>query len=288
MNSPIAVREKFRHLFHLIDDESSEIRRILRQEILNHSLDLVLNFRGFLSGIEEQQKEAAIDTITALKDDIAEYAFVQLTDRASLEGDLDLEKACLVLSFWDDPLVNVEQMTRILDGIADDIRATIPRRGHPLAFIDHINGILFQKYRFRGNSRDFYNPENSYLHYVLEKRRGIPISLSIIYLLIADRLHLPIKGVGLPGHFILKFQDEEDEIFFAPFLGGKIYSRKECLGYLQRTPVSDPEKILQGASNVDIMRRVLKNLRLVYSSYQPDLERAQRMEQFLALIPESN
>ncbi len=287
MNSPIAVREKFRHLFQLIDDESVAIRRILEQEILNHSLDLVLNFRSFLAATDTGQRRAVIETITALRDDIAEHAFAQLVDQATLEGDLDLEKACLVLSFWDDPLVNVEQMIRILDGIADDIRATIPRRGHPLAFIDHINGILFQKYRFRGNSRDFYNPENSYLHFVLEKRRGIPISLSIIYLLISDRLQLPIKGVGLPGHFILKFQSEEDEIFFAPFLGGKIYSRKECLGYLQRTPVIDPEKILQGATHVGIMRRVFKNLRLVYSSYQPDEVRSAQMERFLQIFPET-
>ncbi len=282
MNGPV---DQIIHILKLLDDENPEIQDIIKDTLLENSLELILR----RSAIEEQG---------GLQSGNSFYSFLermrfQLTQQALQElahtglEDIDLEKAAWVLAFWNNPRVDVPYFQAILDEMAKQIGEHMPQSGHPLAFIDHISYYLFNKFGFRGNREDYYNPENSFIDRVLETRKGIPISLSVLFILVARRLRFPVIGVPMPAHFILKFDNGTDEIFFDPFHEGKIYSRQECLAYLKKARVENPYLVLRGCPDWQIVLRMLRNIRLVFSSYREDPERTAEAERLIELI-ESN
>ncbi len=274
--------ENFVNLLKLVDDQSREIQKIVRKQLLANALELILNKRQYKSDLRKNNRKQLDNLLTNYHLILVRSALERLLN-TTLE-DIDLEKTILVISFWSDPQVDCQRIQEELDRISQSIIATIPKTGHPLAFLDHISHYLFRELNIRGNTADYYNPENSYLHKLLETKKGIPITISILYILISRRLEFPVYGVPMPGHFILKFYDEEDEIFFDPFYEGKIYSRQMCFNYLKRVDVDNAEQILNGCANYEIVVRVLKNLHLVYSSYQHDLQKIQQIESFLEMF----
>ena len=146
------------------------------------------------------------------------------------------------------------------------------------------NKQLFSQWGFKGNSKDYYNPENSFIDRVLTHRMGIPISLSVIYILIARRLGLPVIGIPMPAHFIIKYDDGEDEFFLDPFYGGKIYNREECIHYLHQAQIKNIEEILEGCPNYEIITRMMRNIHLVYTSYQDEPEKSKQIDNLLKLL----
>lgn len=282
MNQPLPLQEKLTHLLTLMDDDSPEIQKILREEILSHGLDIILNKDDYISSLDGNDLAHFNQILDDLHQEIVFAAFSQLLD-ASLD-EIDLEKSILLLSYWDKSQISCLKLRSLLDELADEVSQDMPHAGHPLGFIDHINKVLFQKYHFRGNAKDYYNPNNSYLHRIFETGLGIPISLSIIYILVAKRLNFPVFGVCMPAHFILKFDNGEDEIFFDPFYGGKVYSRQTCLDYMKGFTIDDPNEILEGCSTLEIVKRVLRNLYLNYSSHTPEPEKVVEIENLLTLL----
>jgi regulator of sirC expression with transglutaminase-like and TPR domain len=282
MSQQLKFKENLDYLLQLFDDESPEIQKALREEILKHSLEIILNKDGFCKDLSPKDSEKLNFILKQLHRELIYNAYNQLSD--SSQEEINLEKSVFVLSYWRQPEISCLTLTNLLDKLAGEVAEEMPQSGHPLGFIDHINKVLFQRYHFRGNSADYYNPENSYLHKVIETGLGIPISLSIIYILVAKRLSFPVFGVCMPAHFILKFDNGEDEIFFDPFYGGKIYSRQTCLEYMKGFDVVMPEKVLEGCSNLEIIKRVFRNLYLNYSSHTPEPDKLEEIEQILALL----
>ncbi len=273
---------QYRHILNLLDDESPEIRKIVRSTLLSSSMEIILD--GFFwrlepdSGNREQLKE----TLEEIHFEFVYSAFSRLFHR-QLE-DIDLEKSVLLLAYWNNPDLDTRQIRARLDEMADSIALQLPDAGHPLSFIDHISYYLFKKFGFHGNSADYYNPDNSFIDKVLETRTGIPISLSVLTMLVASRLQIPLVGIPMPAHFILKFENGEDEIYFDPFYGGKVYSRTECLSYLKQAKIENMDEILNGSTNVEILQRMMRNIHLVYTSYRDDPEKAGQILQILELL----
>ena len=228
----ITTDSKIKHLLKLVDDESPEIQKILRDSILNNSINMIFNKSLYETELDFLQVEFFNQLLIDYHSKLIRKAFEDLIS-SSLE-DIDLEKSTLLLAYWNDPSINLKEIQEELNQIALEIEQLIPDTGRPLSFIDQISEYLFREKGLRGNDDDYYNPDNSYIDRVLKNKVGIPISLSIIYILISHRINLPIFGIPLPNHFILKYDDGVDEIFFDPFYGGKIYSRLECLKYLKR------------------------------------------------------
>lgn len=276
------VREKLASVLELLDDESHEIQKIVQNQLFENALELLLNKNSYRSSLDKTNQTHFDSLLNDLHMEITTQAFKNLFGNA-LE-DVDLEGAILIISYWSDPAVNCAELQRELDRISKSISTDLPKTGHPLAFIDHISNYLFRELNISGNTQDYYNPDNSFLHKLLETKKGIPITIGILYMIIGNRLGLPMYGVPLPGHFILKFYNDEDEIFFDPFYEGKVYSRQMCYRYLQNVNAENREQILNGCSNFDIVIRVLKNLQLVYSSYKYDSEKVRQIESFLEML----
>jgi len=153
-----------------------------------------------------------------------------------------------------------------LDDLAEAARRALTAHTSPLTRSRALSEWLFQTHGFHGNDPDYYDPRNSYLNEVLERRIGIPISLSVIYLALGERLGVPVLGVGLPGHFIVAVVGEDGPLYLDPFNAGRALAVNECADIARRatgTDEFDPDW-LRPAAPRDIVARMLNNLRGFY------------------------
>ncbi|HEX4591106.1 MAG TPA: transglutaminase-like domain-containing protein [Gemmataceae bacterium] len=130
-----------------------------------------------------------------------------------------------------------------------------------------LSHFLFDELRFRGNVQDYYDPDNSYLNRVIDRRLGLPITLSVVTMAVAGRAGLTVHGVGLPGHFVVKAVDREHEVIFDPFHGGQVLSPCDCELLVQQVtgqPFVATRECLRPLPPGLLVRRMLTNLKSVY------------------------
>lgn len=183
------------------------------------------------------------------------------------EGSIDLAKAALLLAQDEYPALNP---TPYLDQIASLARRVTERISvgrDPIAIVSALNSVLFEEEDFKGNSEEYYDPRNSFLNEVLDRRVGIPITLSILYLEVARRADIPMAGIGLPGHFIVGLMSPGRTLYVDPFHQGQMMTVKECAarvakifdGQMPFTP-----EHLDPVDTRGILFRLLTNLKNIY------------------------
>jgi regulator of sirC expression with transglutaminase-like and TPR domain len=165
------------------------------------------------------------------------------------------------------PALEVDAYLGQIDRFAEAARGPVPSKAGTLIRAQGLAEYLFQELGFKGDVENYADPRNSYLNEVLERRKGIPITLSVIYLAIASRIDLPAQGVGLPGHFIVSVQGENDPFYLDPFHGGRRLTVIDCARLVElSTGYSGPFQPhwLRPASEKEILVRMLFNLRTIY------------------------
>lgn len=187
------------------------------------------------------------------------------------EGYFPLDRAALTIALEEYPELRIEDYLRRLDGFAASAEVLIGENRSVGNVLDCLNQVLFVQEGLRGNTEDYYDPRNSFLNEVLDRKQGIPISLSLIYMEVARRINFPIHGVGFPGHFIVKHVEGERETLVDPFNGGRILTLKNCQELLDRVYGGNMQvqpAYLQTMSKRAIISRMLFNLKGIY--YQKD------------------
>jgi regulator of sirC expression with transglutaminase-like and TPR domain len=161
-----------------------------------------------------------------------------------------------------------------LDLIAESVREQAGEHPTHDALAHAIDHELFAVRRFHGNSDNYSDPENSYLDLVVRRRVGIPITLSLVYMEVAQRVGLPCDGVGYPGHFIVRCGSPENPIYVDPFQQGSRLDREELLANLRSFDIGGarPESFLAAITRRQILQRMLNNLHVVFRELR-DLER---------------
>ncbi len=190
------------------------------------------------------------------------YQLVTLPDPA-----IPLAEAALLLACEEYPQLEISPYLDKLDHIANVAQEQLRTTDSPVDRIEKINGVLFETFGFRGATDDYYDPRNSFFNDVLDRRIGIPITLSAVYMEVSRRLKFPIVGVGMPGHFIVKYADRIDEFFLDPFNRGEILTRDECKGRIQERygdSLEFNERFLGRVTNRQILWRMLNNLKDIY------------------------
>ena len=134
----------------------------------------------------------------------------------------------------------------------------------PLERIKIINNVLFNKLKFGANTKNFHSPANSMINMVLESRRGNPITLSIIYMLVAQKLKMPIQGVNLPNLFVLTYKDEGNQLYINPFNKGLIFTKQDIENYIKELHLVPQPSFFEPCSNIEIVRRSLRNLVMAF------------------------
>src|SRR6185295_14977648 len=130
------------------------------------------------------------------------------------------------------PDINVEAYSALLDSFGAELKQRIETAARTQSILTRINEYVFGELRFKGNEQDLHDPENSYLNRVVDRRTGNPINLCLIYLMLARRLRLPVTGIGLPGHFVCRFQSSSEEYYIDVFNKGKLWTKADCIQYL--------------------------------------------------------
>ncbi len=180
---------------------------------------------------------------------------------------VQLDIASLELASIEFPGLDFESSLFRLDNLAEQIQTRLTGNASALDFIKAANELLFEVLQFRGNEEEYNDPRNSCLNSVLTRRLGIPISLSVLYIEVARRLGRPIYGVGLPGHFIVAYEDAESRYWIDPFHGGRILSFADCRALAKQTAGVDLRSnpaVLAPVNKRQILVRMLSNLKAIY------------------------
>ena len=214
--------------------------------------------------------------------------FAALVEPSRDDASIDLAAAALAIARTEYPLLDVPYYLARLESLAERVRSRM--RSNPTAreTIALLNRILFDEEGLRGNRDDYYDPRNSFLNDVLDRKLGIPITLSIVYMDVARRVGFPLAGTGMPGHFLLKYYDVlSGEIVIDAFHRGRIVGTAECQQKLDQIYSGQLElrpDFLKAVSHRDILIRVLNNLRQIYFT-QRNLKKGLTVLDLLLAIP---
>jgi regulator of sirC expression with transglutaminase-like and TPR domain len=204
-----------------------------------------------------------------------------------------LAEACLLIAEDRYPALDVAGCIAKLDAIAATVRGRLAADGADERKVAALNHHLFRELGFRGDAESYYDPRNSYLNEVLDRRTGIPITLAIVYLEVGRRLGLQVQGVSFPGHFLVKLRLQRGSLVLDPFTGGAACSEPALRTRLgralaqERRAKLDLERYLEPATPREIVARVLRNLKRIYvksGKLEPALAVMHRM---LLVVPES-
>lgn len=177
-------------------------------------------------------------------------------------AEVDLETGAFLIAQAAEPQLDVPFYQRRLDDVAAALKKTVDPSRDPRRAVLTINAYLFHALKFRGNTRTYYDPDNSFLHRVLDRRVGIPISLSVLYILVSRRLNLPVAGVRTPGHFLVRLRAQP--VFIDCFNQGALLTQKDCETLLRPYGVELTRRHLEPCSSDQILARMLRNLIAIF------------------------
>lgn len=202
------------------------------------------------------------------------------------EGQPDLERGVFLIARYAYPGLDVDAYVRKIDVMAGEVLDRLGTRVSGEETVKTLGRYLFAEQGFRGNTKNYYEPDNSYLNRVIDRRTGIPISLSVFYLLIGKRLGLPVHGIGMPGHFLVKYEAERYKMFVDCFNAGALLTEKDCQRFLMQAGYGFEDKYLQHSPARAILVRMLKNLVAVYDKMNERVKR-DRLTRFMEILGES-
>ena len=214
-------------------------------------------------------------------------SFSEATDRPDHE--IDVARAAMILSASEYPDLSVDRELFTFQRLAGSISSKLLDDDDPLYCMNTISEALFDDIGFKGNTENYYDPRNSYLSQVLARRTGIPITLAVVYMEVGRRLKVPLVGIGMPGHFLVRHL-EIDNLFVDPFHGGYLLSADECRELLEERAVGSSNwdsTLLKPVTNREIIARIIRNLKAIYMQEQDFVRALDVVEFALALEPHS-
>jgi regulator of sirC expression with transglutaminase-like and TPR domain len=280
--TPGKLDEKQRRaLISLLTDDDQNVYRTVRQKIISCGPGNASWLREYLLSNDPVLRRRAREILTYFsKQDADNKLLVFCLNQGE---DFDLETSALLLARTQYPEINCEAYSAILDGFAGDLQDRLDLHGDPVQIFRTINEYLFNELRFTGDEQHFYDPDNIYFNCVLDRRTGTPISLSLVYLLVTRRLGLPMSGIGLPGHFLCRFQSSRAELYVDVFQGGKLMTRGECVKQVVQLPHRFDEGCLSPTSSRRILLRICANLHQIYTQ-QKSAEQVDRLQRYLVAL----
>ncbi|UCD12404.1 MAG: transglutaminase family protein [Nitrospinaceae bacterium] len=257
------AKSQISHLIQLLDDRDAFVRARVRDELLRLGEDALPFLEMAARGDNSTLRPYAREVIEALLPLRLAEKFRRLSPLGS-RRDLDLETGALLLMEFGHPGADARETVRRLDVLAEELAKLLNENDAPATTVEMLSRFLFVDKGFRGNQENFFDPDNSYLNRVLETRMGIPITLSAVCLFVGWRLGLPLEGVGLPGHFIVKYKVPGNDLFFDPFSGGRPLDRDQCAQIVESFGNSFEEIHLAAATHRETLIRMMNNLIMIY------------------------
>ncbi|MDE2998359.1 MAG: transglutaminase-like domain-containing protein [Gemmatimonadota bacterium] len=274
-------RTRVRAILSLLADPDDDIVDIVRRKLFSMGEPVVREVLDAAPGGSQAQREAG-RILLCLREPPLETQFRNLHERAG--GDVDLETASFTLAKLEYPALNIQRYRSRLNKMAGQLAPSIAPDDHPLRVIRTLNHYVHDLQGFRGQGNVPASPAASYMNRVLDRKTGLPISISALYLFLARRLELPVLGVGMPVHFILKYRTADAmEFLFDPYNRGQLLTANECAEYLSRFDVAFEPSMLRQSSDRQILTRMILNLRAAYRN-QNDARKVDALERLARIL----
>jgi regulator of sirC expression with transglutaminase-like and TPR domain len=287
--------EELRALIFLLEDPDPEVQEVVRQKITDFGPEVI----PFLE--EAFLKEPTTENQIHINEMIEDIQFSILKSAIlnwASTGAKDLFDGVYLSCLFKYPQLNKQDLNNRIDKIKLDCWLELSFQKTPIDKVRALNYILYNRIGLKGNTDNYHIPDNCYINRVLELKKGNPVSMAIIYSLVAQRLNIPIFGVNLPQHFILAYKDDLDiqnydfnspefleynrvgEVLFYinPFNNGSVFSKNNLDQFLDQLKIQHNEYYYNPCSNIDIIIRVFRNLSFAYEKAGDEVKSAKIQE----------
>ncbi len=280
--TPIELPESKRAaLLTLLTDEDPAVYRSVRQKILSLGPRAADWLRPHTLSRDPALRRRAQEIVLRFDRQAADNQFLGFCLRSGQE--CSLEQGAWLLAQTEYPEINVEGYQALLDGYGRDLASRLEGVAGAREVLGRVNDYLFTQLGFSGNQDNYYDHENSYLNRVLDRRTGNPINLSLVYILLARRLRLPVAGISLPGHFICRYQSSAGELYVDAFNDGKLLTKADCVRYLLQGNYSVRDDYLAPVTARRMLLRICGNLHQIYLHLERT-ESATRLQRYLIAL----
>lgn len=244
-------------LVSLLDDDDTEV--------VQHVEDRIMALGTYIIPYLEFEWENSFNPVVQKRiEELVHGLQFELTKEKlyawKVQGGKDLLEGMWLINTYQYPDIELEQLSKEVEQIYYDVWMEFKTDLHPVDQIKLINSVLFNKLKFGANTKNFHSPGNSMLNVVLQTRKGNPISLCIIYMLVAQKLNLPVYGVNLPNLFVMTYKEGDVQFYINAFNRGLVFSKKEIDEYLTNLRLAPHDKYYEPCDNTEIVARVLRNL----------------------------
>jgi regulator of sirC expression with transglutaminase-like and TPR domain len=277
-------------LIRLLDDPDKEIYEHVHDKLLSYGSGVVAYLESaFGEAFDAIQQERIANLVH-------EIQFRDLKNELNLwyhGGAFDLLQGALIINKYQYPDLDEQKIINYLEAIKREIWLQMINDASPAEQVKLINHVFYNIYGFSGNTANHQDPQNSYLSQVVETHRGNQISLAIIYSIIAQKLDIPIYGINLPQHFILAYIDESQQsdaengvlFYINTFSKGFIFGRRDVDHFLKQLNLKPERHFYEPCSNVDIIKRVLRNLISAYEKTNAE-DKVTELNELLSILNE--
>lgn len=270
-------------LLTLLADEDAHVGEAARLRLVQDGPGLIPWLRPHSLSNDPLLRRRVRQILVHFEAEAADVQMKAFCQRAA--EDLDLEEGMIRLAQTRYPELNPEAYRAVLDQWAARVSDWLPdERGNDDGILAAIQVVLFEEVGLRGNQDQYYDPDNSYLNRVIDRRTGTPISLCSVILLTCRRLGLPVSGIGLPNHFICRYQSPRRQVYVDAFHGGRLLDRSDCVALVQQMGRPFEEGFLQPVSARRMLQRMCVNLERACESVERpgEMARVRRYQDLLA------
>ncbi len=275
----MSLEKRIISLVRLLDDEDAFISKVAYEKLVNSgdgAIPVLLSLRETVSENLRNLLDEIVETIRyrSYLGEIASYFN---------DAERDIERGAYLVAKFAYSDVNFKEYSEKLDLMAFELRRRIYTKESFDDIVDAVNKFFFVEKGFRGNFENYYEPDNIFINRVIDRRLGISITLSLVYILVGRRANLPVYGVALPGNFIVKYESNGFEIYVDTFNGGRIMSRADCERLISQLGYSQKQKYFGRATAGTIVKRMFEILVLSYRN-NGYLEKARKLDEIIKLI----
>lgn len=244
-------------LVSLLDDDDRQVVTHVEEKILSLGTTIIPHLeREWENNFNPSVQKKIEDLVHTLQYELLKE---RLKDWYASE-DQDILKGMWILATYQYPDLELEKLRQELEQIYYETWLEFRPEQYPFDQVKVINGVLFNKLKFGANTKNFHSPGNSMINIVLETHKGNPITLCVIYMLVAQKLKLPVYGVNLPNLFIVTYKDQNHTFYINAFNKGLIFTRQDLENYIGELHLVPQASFFEPCNNLEIMRRALRNL----------------------------
>jgi len=282
VNSPETLSDSQKEaLIHLLADDSQSVHEAVRRKILSFGQPVIPWLQPYTLSNEPALRRHSQEIIRYLRQLKADDRFLAFC--LSEGNDLNLEQGIWLLAQTRYPEINVEAYQALFDNHANELLERVDLRGEADHILSAFNDYIFTELGYKGNSENYFEIENNYMNRVVDRRTGNPINLCMVYIMMARRLRLPIAGIGLPGHFICRFQTSSEEYYVDVFNRGKLWTRADCVQYLVYRNITVQDELMSPLNSRRTLMRLCGNLHQTYQRLEMT-EQATRLHRYLIAL----